>query len=427
MGTWSVSLTGNDTAQDLLSDYTCAFSFYGENAVEKIDEYVRENICDETDEEEWCNYVYSLADFMWKKGILTDEIKDRALHMIDSGFGMGIWNKAGQSTLKKRKKVLAELRDKLMSPMGPKKKIKPNVHAEQIFNDGDIVAIKLITKDKSVAGHAKYITDMTDEEFHSYDGKYILIQKINCYSSWQCAMVPEINDWWARFRLFDGIYDEIPEEIAVDQLKDASFVEANGASLFTCESSMSYFRKRKYKVICNHKESIEKYVNMNVSNSIYLGVSNEQWDPDSFFLAAIGCEKTIRKWEGTIDTLLEIAHYANQYGSYDYQLSKEENAQNRKNEEELIDEKLQNAMNDSETEFYMVHWGKDCAFATLKQGKIDNIYVAGNYHGKGIATYLVKELANLSGGKAHISIPDTRYKAILEKLSQNAQLNRNKQ
>lgn len=284
MGTWSVSITGNDTARDLLSDYTCAFYFYGENAVEKIDEYVREYMFDETDEEEWCNYVYSLADFMWKKGILTDEIKDRALNMIDSGFGMEIWNEAGQSTLKKRKKVLAELKDKLMSPMGLKKKIKPDVHVEQIFNDGDIVAIKLITKDKSVAGHAKYITDMTDEEFHSYDGKYILIQKINCYSSWQCTMVPEINDWWACFRLFDGIYDNIPEEIDVDQLKDATFIEANGASLFTCESSMSYFRKRKYKVVCNHKESAEKYVNMKISNDIYLGVSNDQWDPDSFFL-----------------------------------------------------------------------------------------------------------------------------------------------
>lgn len=142
-----------------------------------------------------------------------------------------------------------------------------------------------------------------------------------------------------------------------------------------------------------------------------------------FFLAAIGCERTIRKWEGTIDTLIEIAHYANIYGSYEYNLSKEENAQNRKNEEALIDEKLQNAMNDPETEFYMVHWGKDCAFATLKQSNIDNIYVAGNYHGKGIATYLVKELAKISGGKAHIIIPNTRYKAILEKICQNAQLN----
>lgn len=65
MGTWGFSVTGNDTAQDLLSEYQAAF-FYNdpETAVKKIDNYVRENICDETDEEEWCNYFYSLADYM---------------------------------------------------------------------------------------------------------------------------------------------------------------------------------------------------------------------------------------------------------------------------------------------------------------------------------------------------------------------------
>lgn len=59
MGTWSASITGNDTAMDLRSEYTCAFYYYGtDEAVKKIDEYVRNNICDESDPEEWCDYVY---------------------------------------------------------------------------------------------------------------------------------------------------------------------------------------------------------------------------------------------------------------------------------------------------------------------------------------------------------------------------------
>ncbi len=65
MGTWNVSITGNDTAQDLRIEYTVAFFKYGiEEALEKIDEYVRADGFDESDEEEWCNYYYSLADFM---------------------------------------------------------------------------------------------------------------------------------------------------------------------------------------------------------------------------------------------------------------------------------------------------------------------------------------------------------------------------
>ena len=104
MGTWSVSITGNDTAQDLKSEYQAAF-FYNDvdTAVKKLDDYVRADFC-ETDQEEWCNYVYSLADFMWKHGILTEEVQSRALAMIDTGFGLEIWAESGEKVLEKRKK-----------------------------------------------------------------------------------------------------------------------------------------------------------------------------------------------------------------------------------------------------------------------------------------------------------------------------------
>ena len=56
MGAWSVSVTGNDMARDLKMDYSCAFYRWGESAADKIDEYIRTRF-DETDPEEWCNYV----------------------------------------------------------------------------------------------------------------------------------------------------------------------------------------------------------------------------------------------------------------------------------------------------------------------------------------------------------------------------------
>ncbi len=111
MGAWSV--TGNDTAQDLRYEYKVAFYYYDvPEALNKIDKFVREKIADEGDAEEWCSYVYSLADFMWKKGILTEEIKTA--------------------------------------------------------NKGYICS---------------YIRSITDEKFHALDGKYIIAQKINCFSS----------------------------------------------------------------------------------------------------------------------------------------------------------------------------------------------------------------------------------------------------
>ena len=65
MGAWNVSITGNDTAQDLLSEYQAAFFYFDvETALSKIDAYARDEGLNESDEEEWCNYYYSLAMFM---------------------------------------------------------------------------------------------------------------------------------------------------------------------------------------------------------------------------------------------------------------------------------------------------------------------------------------------------------------------------
>ena len=85
-----------------------------ETALAKIDAYVR-SMFDESDEEEWCNYYYSLADFMWRKGILTVSIQNKAVQMIDNEFGLEHWAESGEKVLSKRKKVLADFKAKLLS------------------------------------------------------------------------------------------------------------------------------------------------------------------------------------------------------------------------------------------------------------------------------------------------------------------------
>ena len=109
MGAWSTSITGNDTASDLRMEYAAAFYKYDvEEALQKIDSYVRSEMFDESDPEEWCDYFYSLAHFMWKKGILTDAVRDKAVEMIDSDFGLELWAESGEKTLNSRKKKLED-------------------------------------------------------------------------------------------------------------------------------------------------------------------------------------------------------------------------------------------------------------------------------------------------------------------------------
>ena len=64
MGAWDVSITGNDTARDLIDEYTCVFYHYKddiESGVKKLEEYFRSEY-DADDEEEVCGFYYSLAE-----------------------------------------------------------------------------------------------------------------------------------------------------------------------------------------------------------------------------------------------------------------------------------------------------------------------------------------------------------------------------
>ena len=222
MGTWNASINGNDTAQDLLDEYKAAFFYYDvPAALLKIDQYVR-TMFDESDEDEWCAYMYSLAEFMWKKGILTDEIRDRAVEMVDSDFGMAEWTAAGPSEEKKRRKVLEKFKETITSVQCAPKKIKLDLHMEDIFEDGEFVAFQLQTKGKKYVTSDETSKKLTEEDFLSYDDKYVVVQKIRTDISYRSSIVPEVCDKWAVFRIFDGVYGS-PEEINIHQLKEISF------------------------------------------------------------------------------------------------------------------------------------------------------------------------------------------------------------
>ena len=170
MGAWSTGITGNDTAKDLYTEYSAAFyKFDVQEALERIDRYVRAELFDESDPGEWCDYYYSLADFMWKKGILTEPVREKAIEMIDSGFGLEGWAEAGQKTLDSRKRKLEEFKTKLLSPQPPKKKIKPNAFTERIFEDGDVIAVQLQTAGKPYTEAEQRM--LSEDEFHAFDGK----------------------------------------------------------------------------------------------------------------------------------------------------------------------------------------------------------------------------------------------------------------
>ena len=403
MGTWNTSVTGNDTAKDLYIEYTAAFyKFDVEEALKRIDSYIRTEMFDESDEEEWCNYIYSLADFMWKKGILTDLIRNKAIEMIDSGFGLELWQEAGQKTFDSRKKKLTEFKEKLLSPQPPKKKIKPNVHTERIFDDGDIIAVQLQTSGKPYTEQDS--KPISEEDFHNFDGKYVLMQLVNCYASCTSCIVPEVKDYWACFRLFDGIYDTVPNDVDLLSLKDALIHQGQKiSSIFTCESNMFYFKRRNYKVMCNRKDLLSG-LDTNSNNSIFWGINKPWSNPDSKIVAAMGNQIICKAFSGTTEQVEHICRYANRYGRFDYSLSREENEARYITEENIIAERI-NKVVSSGGKLYSISFGKEVGIVTVHNGHIDNLYIEGQYQRNGFGTRLLEYVLSISGKEAYIHVP----------------------
>lgn len=281
MGTWSASITGNDTAQDLLMDYQAAFSYNDiETALMKIDRYIRKEMFDETDEEEWCNYMYSLADYMWKKGILTKQIQTRIISMIDKEFGLGLWKEAGEKPLKERKKVLSTFREKMLSPQPSPKKITVSLHTKQIFEVGDVVAFRISTLNKALTEHCT----LEKSFFESMDGKYVLIRKVTDFISYTSSIEPSVRDIWPIFQLFDFYCDTVPDLSIVNGLSFATFSK-NG--LFCSEGSMVNFTRRKFVLLGKYTKDIEKYSAAKTDNNIFFGINKPWYNADEKLIAGL--------------------------------------------------------------------------------------------------------------------------------------------
>ncbi len=403
MGTWNASIAGNDTASDLRMEYAAAFFYYGvDEGVKKIDQYVREQGFDESNPEEWCDYFYSLAHFMWKKGVLTDEIRDKAIAMIDSEFGLELWAEAGAKMLNARRKKLAEFREMLQSPQPPRKKIKPNTYTEKIFEPGDVIAVQLQTVGKPYTENEQ--RPMSEAAFHALDGKYILMQLIECRSSWSSSIVPEVKDYWAHFRLFDGIYEEVPTEVDFAALRDAKiYVGSHISSTFVCESSLFYFKRRKYKWIGNWPaRPAEK--KRGLGNGVYWGINKPWKNPDSTLVAFMGAEITCGDFHGTMEQLRDICYYASCYGRFRHDLSQEENKKIFAEKAEQYQERVEQALA-AGAKVLQITFGREVGVVTVRQKCIDDLYVWGRYQRNGLGTTLLAYAFSRAGEGAYMDVP----------------------
>lgn len=178
MGTWEVGIYQNDVSADVRDDYI------GKLKLGKSDEEALQEILAEYKEESEdydCKYDFflALADTLWKKGRLPEELRIKALHMIEEDKVSERWE--SEKIRKERSKVLDKLKVKLEGEMPERKKV--SVHKPYVlgWEEGDVYFFQIKEK---IEGYEKYL------------GWYALFYVDKIY----------LDDWYVR-----GIQDEIAE------------------------------------------------------------------------------------------------------------------------------------------------------------------------------------------------------------------------
>lgn len=128
MGTWGVGLYSNDTASDVRDLCNDVYPLVGiENGTQLIFEEFSDTINADMDND-YADFWFALADWQWKHGILTAEIRDNVISLLENHTGIEEWKESGSpSDVKKRIAVMEKLLSQLKSPQPEMKLPKPKI------------------------------------------------------------------------------------------------------------------------------------------------------------------------------------------------------------------------------------------------------------------------------------------------------------
>ncbi len=234
MGTWGPGIYSDDVACDVKEYYMNCLreEMSGEEAEAATVSYFRDELSDSDDGPV---VVLSLAETAWRVGRLSEVLKKAAIDIIDTGEGLDRWEAEGKQLLKKRQAVLTKLKEKLLSPQPPEKKIYKYRIYKCEWKIGDVYAYRFeseIAKEKG------------------YYGRYLLIQKVD-EGSWYPGHVVPI------------VYFRITKDTSLPSIDDIKNIECLKIGLGETTSSYRY----RGKILNTSKKIIPKTL-------IYLGNAN---------------------------------------------------------------------------------------------------------------------------------------------------------
>lgn len=266
MGAWSTSINGNDLAQDMRAEYSVAFSRHEpKEAVALLDAYIKKDMrfFDENDGD-WVDYRYSLAHFMWKKGILYDTVRDEVIRMIDRGAGLDLYD--DEKTLRKRETVLANFRAMLLSPQPERKPIRiSGIQTKPLFDAGDVIAMQLDTTIAAFEGNPyRSRFPFSEEVFRSLHGMWFVLRKVGDDISWRSNVDPSVCDVWPCFQMYKCVSPVCPTVESLEKKPFARipdekrFIKPFSSTIFISDNTHTGYRRRNAQVIGRDLRDMER-------------------------------------------------------------------------------------------------------------------------------------------------------------------------
>ena len=143
MGVWGTGLYSGDFAKDLSSAARAVsqLPFDGERLAELLCS-VEPGAANNSSDEDHTTFWLVVADQFAKRGIACERVRKRALAIIDGGADLAMLTRRGMDAvgLRKRGKMLAELRAKIENPASPAKPRRVLKKPQAlVMNEGDVL------------------------------------------------------------------------------------------------------------------------------------------------------------------------------------------------------------------------------------------------------------------------------------------------
>ncbi len=234
MGSWGTALYSNDTSSDVRDMCNEVYPLVGiEKGTQLILEEYADIVNSDIIDNDYADFWFALADWQWKHGILTEEIKSKAISLLEAHTGIDEWEGAD---VKKRLTVMDKLLDQLKMPQ-PEIKIPKAKIAKPKHKPGDIIIVRTGLKENDPENwiwniedcaysfiYSQEIADKICETLNPpYDAhdKYIAILCVGTEKTPHSQYVEGIYDEHSVYAFYDYIGEQKP---TLDTLQTCGFV-----------------------------------------------------------------------------------------------------------------------------------------------------------------------------------------------------------